>query len=205
MASKLTRVIALFYTMQTEDIAKLQTALVNQMTKAWRRGIEDEEKQFGSQMAKASPPRGRDLEEMKRLAKRDAESIAKTFNRNVENHLERLYIGNPKGNRHYYIRQMELWIQQRNAWKNPQIALMTEGNIRGYARSRFWEENNVGKTFRMYPLTATCKVCTQIIAKGNLTRKFIENHPAPIHIGCIHEYRVIENADISCRRMWVGD
>lgn len=204
--SRLTQIIALLYKMTDDETVALQEDLLKQMTRAWQRGINDEARKFGCSTGRANAPRGEDLREMKSFAKRDAESIAKTYNRDVVREIERLYALNPRGNRRYYTVNMERWILRRNAYKAPQIALMTETNIRQYARQRFWKMNQITAGFRMTPLTATCKECIRIIARGTVSQAFMEKYPCPRHIGCIHEYSTVnvKPARIPCNRMWLG-
>lgn len=206
MASKLTRIIAFLYKMQDSEIQALQDDLLRQMSRAWQKGITDEARRFGCPAARGNAPRGNDLADMKRLAKRDAESIGKTWNRDVERQVEKLYQANPRGNRQYYISNMQRWVEQRNAYKAPQIALMTETNIRQLARSRFWDENNITAGFKLVGPPPVCKVCSQLIARGTVSKAVKEKNEAPVHIGCTHEWNAVNTkpSRIPCQQMWIS-
>ena len=106
--TKLQRVIRLLYEMQTEDRDEHAQTLLKQRAKAWRGAIEEEAQKAGV-TRKAQGPRGRDLDELRQMSVSDAQSIYTTYNRALENEIQRLYTANPRGNRRYYIKNLDTW------------------------------------------------------------------------------------------------
>lgn len=203
--SRLTQIIALLYKMQPEDQQLVQERIVALMKTAWGQAIEDEAKRYGCRKAKASAPRREDLAYLQNIARQDAESITRTYNREVERQIEKLYAANPKGNRHYYAKRMEVWIDKRKKYKIPLIALQTNQNIRGWAKQRFWQMNAEG--VQRYKLTGpppVCKTCARLIGMGAVSEEVYRRYFPTVHIGCTHEWQTAVPDKIPCEEMWLG-
>src|SRR5690606_3911196 len=114
-----------------------------------------------------NPPSRGDLAWLRAEARQDAASITRTWNRDAERQLRRLYEANPRGNRHYYARHMEEWAAARDIWKNKQIAVTTEQKARSYAQERFRQENGLrGDAYVMVGPPPVCGVCVGYFAAG---------------------------------------
>lgn len=203
--SELTRIISLMYRMTDDDERRLFDDLVNMRVVMYQTAIEREARRYGNNLD-ANPPSGRDYAEIRRMSERDAASIVRTYNRDVERQVERLYAQNSRGNRNYYASNMERWASQRTTWKQAQIALNTDTTTTEYARRRWFEENfDSGLKWRMVGGAAVCKDCISIMAKGTLTQQFVDSHPCPRHYNCIHAYAPINPRRRADRdTVWMG-
>lgn len=201
--SNLLKVMALLYKMQPEEVKALSAELLKQRKQVWRQTLIDEARAYNCQKT-PRPPSGRDLTELKAMSDEDAKSIANTWARDVERQLQKLYNENPKGNRNYYIRNMEAWADRRAGWKNPSIALNTETGTREYTKSRFREMNLNRPLFVFSGPAPTCEVCVREFAAGIVDENYVRRHPCPRHINCPHTWQVVNRQFIPCASMWVG-
>jgi hypothetical protein len=202
--SDLLRIIGLLYQMQAADIATLERDLLQRRKAAWRQALSECGQRYGSTRP-PNPPSREDLAELKRMCREDARSIATTWNRDVERQLQKLYTANPKGNRHYYAKQMEAWAQKRAVWKNPQIALQTEQTTRFYAQDRFRQMNGLrGGQYVFQGPPPVCGECVGHFAAGLVDEVYVHRHPAPVHIGCPHEWYALPLKAPPPRELWLG-
>lgn len=201
--SQLTQVIALFYRMTDDDAAALRDMLLEQRKRVWATALRDQARRYGCNRT-PNAPSGDDLAELKRLSLRDAESVAQTWNRDVERQIEKLYAENPRGNRTYYAARMEQWVIERDAWKQPQIALNTELVTYEFARAQFREFNGIRGAFIFDGGPPVCETCVRYYALGEVDYKFIRDHNAPVHVNCPHYWREVRREKIDCADMWLG-
>lgn len=203
--SRLTQTIALLYGMETDDINALADELLNARIRAWKQGLSELIRASGGRRAPREPS-GRDLDELRRMSREDAQSIARTWNKDVEREIERLRQQNPRANRQYYYSNLERWAAQRATWKDAQIALNTEQTTRQYARQRFYEENRLKTKMRFVLAGAppVCGDCSRLFARGVVTERYVRSHPTPRHPNCAHEWRPVNTPKIPSREMWVG-
>jgi len=203
MTSNLLTILALLYQMQEADIQALAAELLERRKAEWRTALTDMARQHGCNRTGESPRMG-DLAELRRMSLDDARQIAKTWNKDVISHLRTLYRDNPRGNRFYYYSNMETWAQARGAWKNPQIALQTAQTTRWYAQNRFRAMNSIRARYVFTGPPPVCAVCVGLFGAGAVSERFIQTNPAPVHIGCPHEWRELRPERIPCADMWVG-
>lgn len=201
--SNLLQIIALLYKMQPEEVKTLSAELLKQRKQVWRQTLIDEARTYNCQKSPRAPS-GRDLTELKAMSDLDARTIANTWARDVERQLQKLFNANPKGNRNYYIRNMEAWAAKRAEWKNPSIALNTETGTREYTKSRFREMNLSKPMFLFSGPAPTCNVCVNEFAAGIVDENYVRQHPCPRHINCPHTWRVVNRQFIPCADMWLG-
>lgn len=201
--SNLLRVIALLYKMQAEEVEKLSADLLKQRKQVWRQTLLDEARTYNCNKSPRAPS-GRDLAELKAMSDEDAKSIANTWARDVERQLQKLFKTNPRGNRNYYISNMEAWADKRASWKNPSIALNTETGTREYTKGRFREMNLSKPMFVFTGPAPTCKICVREFAAGIVDENYVRSHPCPRHINCPHTWKVVNRQFIACPDMWLG-
>lgn len=202
--SGLLTVIALLYQMQDADIQALADELLERRKAEWRTALTEMARRYGCNRSGESPRLG-DLDELRRMSLEDARQIARTWNRDVISQLRTLYGDNPRGNRFYYYSNMERWAVERARWKNPQIAIQTAQTTRWYAQQRFRELNGVRARYVFAGPPPVCNVCVEEFAAGVVTKRYIERHPCPRHIGCPHEWVELRPERIPCDEMWVGN
>lgn len=201
--STLTDVIALLYRMESADVKQLENDLLDARKRAWDLALRDKAKQYGCSGVPNAPRLG-DLKELRSMSREDAKSIAATWNRDVQREIERLYAVNPRGNRYYYTSNLEKWARARAQWKASQIAIQVEQTTRFYTQERFREANGVIAQFVFVGAPPVCKTCMGYFSAGVVDGAFIRRNPAPVHVGCPHEWQEITFERLECGEMWLG-
>jgi hypothetical protein len=100
---------------------------------------------------------------------------------------------------------MESWSKQRAAWKEPQIALQTEQTTRFYAQDRFRQMNGMrGGQYVFIGPPPVCGVCVGHFAAGIVDEVYVKRNPAPVHIGCPHEWKEMPISAPPPNELWLG-
>lgn len=135
-----------------------------------------------------------------------AEGIAKTYNTNLQNEIRRQYTANPRANRFAYIRALDAWTQQRNAYKVPSISLNTMTQVRAYAQDRFLTENGIEGKFAFVGPPPVCRICIRAKGRSPITRTQMKQaqNKAPFHVGCPHRWDALIPKRIDCESAWTG-
>lgn len=141
--SRLIEILELIYLWQDDEIADIAQSLEERMRSAWRDTLQKLAQQHGCRSARPNNPSGEDLAGLRRLADEDARSIANTWGRDVRRQLTALYQQNPRGNRNYYIKNMEAWARKRGRWKNLQIGNATEQRAAWFTKELFYTLNGL--------------------------------------------------------------
>jgi hypothetical protein len=204
MATRLTQVISLLYSMQGADVAGLTDDLLERRKVAWSTALREQARTHRCS-GQPNAPRGKDLSELKAMSAEDAKSISETWNREVQAQIEKIYAENPRANRFTYAKRLEAWAAERNVWKAPLIALTTEQQVRGYAQSRFNAMNGLrGQRYVFAGPTPTCRRCVTLFGLGIVSQSVVDRHVLPIHPGCPHSWRPIAPEALDCREIWLG-
>ncbi len=203
--TRLQRIMRLAYSMQPEDEAALAAQIERQRSRAWQTALEEEAQKVGVR-ARANAPRRDDLQYLRDVSRSDAESIARTYNADLEKQIRALFTENPRGNRQFYASRLEAWYSKRAAWKDRQIALMNEKSARYYATQRFREMNLIGRAkFRFDGPSPVCDECIDNFAAGEVEQEYVDTHPTPVHIGCNHDWKGTKyQLGVSRRDVWIG-
>ena len=139
------------------------------------------------------------------MSNEDARSITNTWNRDVTAQIEKIYAENPRANRFTYFRRLEEWSRQRDSWKLPQIALVTETTTAEYARAQFRRYNYEGNEKYIFDgPPPTCEDCSRLYAEGVVDKAYADKNPAPRHINCPHYWAVVTAPDLTCGELWLG-
>lgn len=203
-ASKLTKTIGLLYRMQRTDVERLYRQLLEIRKVTYATALRQMAREHGCG-GTPNAPRREDLAELKRMSREDAKSISATWNRDVARQIEALYEANPRGNRQYYFSNLERWNAERNRWKLPQIALVTDTTTTEYARQRFREMNYPGgEKFIFTGPPPTCPDCMERFAAGIVGEAYTRRYSCPRHIGCPHTYVALNPPQIPCNELWLG-
>lgn len=157
------------------------------------------------------PPSQSSKRQLESESRQDAKSIVATWNKELENEIERLMRVNVRGNRFYYINNLEQWAAKRSDWKNQQISLQTRQVSEQLALQDFMNVNEVllGGVGFIYsdieinpPVSDECKARARL---GVVNRMTMERNPTPAHIGCPHGWRlVVGQVNFDCRNLYVG-
>lgn len=134
----------------------------------------------------------------------DARQIAKTYNRDVERKLKKLYESNPRGNRRYYAKNMRIYLEQRSSWKTVQIALQTETTTRAYAQEQFRNNNRIQAFYVFAGPSPVCSDCARLYSMGLVTQSVVDRNPAPVHINCTHQWQSRPTQQVRCEDLWIG-
>ncbi len=202
--TRLTQTIALLYQMEDADIRQLADQLLEARKRAWANALTDVAREHGCNRT-PNAPRLQDLKELRRMCREDAANIARTYNREVSAKIDQLFDANRRGNRNYYFKNLERWVEQRNSWKLDQIALQTEVTTRSYARERFYRLNPLrGGRWRFIGPAPVCKVCARLYTLGFVDQATVDRNPAPVHIGCPHEWQQVQPQKANCAELWLG-
>lgn len=206
MASVLVQTLSLLYSMETDDIAELESELLTRRKIVWRNTIEAQARLHGCPNAVAKDPARQDLAELKAMCAEDARSIANTWNSELENEITRLFTANPRGNRNYYYSNIAQWNFRRNQYKAGQIALYTDSSTSYYTANRFRQENGLrGQKYVYQALPPhVSEECIKRFAAGVVDEAYIQRKPTPAHVGCPHNWIALNPAQIGCDGMWVG-
>lgn len=202
--SKLLQILMLLFSMQDDDITALSAKVLDQRKQVWIDTLNEQARRYGCNRASANPPRKNNLRDLKRMSDKDAKGIARTYNRDLERELKRLYAANPRGNRNYYYKNVNAWITRRNVWKSVQIALMTEGQTREYAKSEFYRNNDLRGRYIFVGPPPVCDDCARLFAMGQVSETVVGRYPNPQHVNCLHAWQLVTGQRVDCRDVWVG-
>lgn len=203
MATQLVSTLLLLYRMNDADVAALAATLNVRRIEEYKRAIQQELARYGCN-AIASAPSGGDLAALQQMSQRDAETIAVTYNGQLERQIQRLYDANPRGNRQYYYSNLEAWSNKRDGFKVPQIALQTAQTTREHAQRRFRDKNQIGGKYLFAGPPPVCKKCMRLRAMGLVTIDVVNQYGNSQHIGCPHEWQSARLSKIDCSRVWTG-
>ena len=202
--TQLSKTIALLYRMEDSDTEALYNQLLDARKQAWSTALRSTAQEHGCNQV-PNAPRKDDLAELKRMSRADAESIAKTYNFDVEVQIERIFEETRTANRATFYKRLEDWNTQRNSWKLPQIALVTETTTTEYARTRFREANYPAGTQYVFDGPPTvCEDCTTRYAAGVVDENYTQMYPCPRHPNCPHTWRALTPPKLDCGELWLG-
>ena len=116
----------------------------------------------------------------------DATSIVNTFNYDLAVAIAHIRQEHPRANRYHYARYLSAWNERRAAWKDGQIATMTEGKARNRAQADFLRRNDLrdGKA-HLLPVRAVCPICQGLVARGDVPVAVAYANPMPAHPNCV--------------------
>lgn len=204
--SKLTDIIALLYRMDEDDTRKTARQLNERYRASWVNTLSDLAKKHGCSRL-GQVPKGDDAKKFREDARRDAESITRTFNTQLENEIKRIIKDVPKANRNTIIKRLEAWKKKRDAYKTLDIGINTDGAARQYAFTRFYQENSqIRRAFIAAGPPPTCAKCIRIFAAGIVDFEYTQQHPLGLlcHYNCPHFYRSVAPQKVECSTLWLS-
>lgn len=205
LPSRLLERLAFIYYWQPGEVADLEAELLERRKATWLDTLQEQAALHGCRNARAVEPRREDLAELRAMSKEDARSISQTWRNDVDRQLIKLYTQNPRTNRFYYIRRMEIWAQERASWKLLQVGLYTDQSTRFYAQNRFRVMN--GLRGQQYIYTGPAPVsenCVRRTAAGIVGEGYVQTNPVPNHPNCPHEWVAVNPQRLNCSEIWVG-
>jgi len=198
-------VIRPLYAMIPDDVEQLTERLEQQMVVVYRQTIQLQLNLYRCQRLVTGPD-AQSQAWIENKAQADAESIARTYRRELENQIKRIYESNPRSNRFLYMRELDAWATRRNQYKLPSIALNTMTAVRRYATDRFIVENGIKGKFVLVGPPPVCLICIRIKAKGPMTFEQTQQprNQLPAHVNCVHQYGQLIPTAIDCENAWTG-
>lgn len=202
--SKLTDVLFLLYSMDEADTARTARILNERYRATWINHLSSLAKAHGcSQLGKT--PKGADAAKFKADSLRDAESITRTFNRELAAEIARIVKDVPTANRNTIAKRLATWKKLRDSHKIYSIGLNTDGNARQYAFTRFYQMNaQIRQQFVAAGPPAVCAICIKIFAAGIVDFEYTQSNHFPAHYNCPHFYRNVAPAKVECEKLWVS-
>lgn len=193
------------YAMADEDRREIEAQIVRQLTTVYRMTIQNQLNLYGCQRSVTGPDAKAQIW-IAEKASADAESIVRTYNRELENRVQALYRENRRANRSFYASRLDQWAAQRSGYKTASISLNTMTAARAYAQDRFIRENGITGRFAMVGPPPVCKICIRIKAKGPLTWEECQKPEnfLPAHVGCPHKRAALVIKPINCAEAWTG-
>lgn len=202
--SKLEKALVNAYQVRGRQVDRLQGQILAQMERFYQQGVNIELQNLGCQ-GNARRPGGSEMRYLTLLATRDANSIANTWNRDLSSQVRQLVAVNPGEPRDFYIREIEAWAAQRDSWKVPQIANMTQRTAQNYGRERFLAENELEPQFIFDGPPPAEEVCATHFAAGAVDFEYVKRNPVPVHINCPHTWQSLAVPQPPpCRELWRG-
>lgn len=208
VSSRLARIRNQLYNtlaMDSGDQSELAETLLRQRMVAYQNQLAKQIRLVGCRR-EANPPSGQQLADLRADSERDAASIVRTFNGDLERNLASILDENPDGRRPNIEAAIGQYLAERSAWKDRQIALMTSKTARAYADTQFREQNGIEDQQFIYagppPVSEECKRNT---AAGVVNYAYTQAHPTPTHIGCPHEWKIVATETVrDCNALWTG-
>ena len=148
------------------------------------------------------------IEALEAQSKRDAASIANTYNYFLALEIVRAGERQPGGNMEYYARAVAAWMPTYWAYKDSQIVTATDGSARAKAQQDFYIHNeNVKGVAKLEPRSAVCPVCVGWIARGLVPLRVAMNNPPPYHVNCPHIFDTRPDTlpREACPLLWMGE
>ena len=139
-------------------------------------------------------------------SKRDAASIANTYNYFLALEIIRAREENVRGNRFYYAAKIRSWGAGYWQFKDTQISSLADSSARAMAQQDFYKFNGGLGTAKLEPRTAVCPVCQGWIDRGIIPLRIALNNPPPYHQNCPHYFdtRPDKVAKEDCPMLWMG-
>ena len=199
----ITQIINLLYSWGNDEEKELFSKIQGERESAYRQKMTTLAGSVGCPR-RGTPPRRESKRELERVSKLDAKSIVNTWNEELKREIARLRATNFRGNRFYYMKNLESWAAQRSTWKDVQISRNTRAVAENLALQDFMNFNEIllGGTGFIYgdqlpPVSDTCK---RRFSLGIVTRQRMELEPTPAHPGCPHFWKlVVGRTNFNCK------
>lgn len=194
-----------FFIFPAEQTKSLYDAILAAYISAWQLAIREQAAKYGCPYAQAGYPRGASLQEIVRLARRDADSIVNTYNTNAQSALRQLYEANPLGTVNYYLSGMREWATSRQQQKNLTIGIYNVQNGYGLGLQDFVAHNRIETGFRLVGPPPVCPTCMYLMGLGEVDYQTVMSYGfGGIHANCPHRWETTKTYTITCDKMWTG-
>lgn len=193
-----------FFLFPKENEKSLYESIESAYIQAWQLAIKEHAAKYGCPNARVGNPSGSSLREIKRMAKRDSESIEKTYNEDAQRTLRKLYEANPLGAIAYYLGGMAEWANSRQQQKNLTIGIQNTQAGYQLGLEDFMLNNRIETGFRFAGSPPVCPTCTYLMGLGEVDYDTMASNGAPVHPNCPHYWVSTRVYKIACSSMWNG-
>jgi len=195
--------------------SRLQSELLSVRVKAYNDELSIQAQHVGCPGRVGRLTNGNIVDTLTTDSRRDAESIANTFNyflaveivRTGETPTGRVKRLLPVLRIPAYVRSIRSFGDSYWSLKTPQITQMAENGARAKAQQDFYQFNRGRGTAKLEPRTAVCPVCQGWIDRGIVPLRVALNNPPPYHQNCPHYWdtRPDKVAKEDCPTLWMGE
>jgi hypothetical protein len=193
-----------FFLFPREQEKSLYESIESAYVAAWQLAIKEQALRYGCNVARVGSPSGSSLAEIRRMVKRDVESIMKTYDANAQSALRKLYDANPLAPISYYLNGMQEWANTRQLQKNLTIGI---NNVQaGYqlGLQDFHVKNALRTKYRFTGAPPVCAVCSRLMGMGSVDYETMASNPASVHPNCPHYWVSVNTYTIDCASIWTG-
>ncbi len=190
----------------SEDVRQVAALLERKRVRVWKATMRNEAGSLGFNVT-VDRLEGSSWDWIRRQSLEDARSIVRTHNRDRNRFLDKFMREHPEAGREEIAQAYEEWLRRRVGWKSRQIATQTEYSTQAEARRRFRERNKLtGAKYVFVGPPPVCEDCADKFAMGVVSWEITQKYPAPRHIGCTHQWRVLSTTAPKLKRseLWIG-
>jgi hypothetical protein len=183
----------------------LYDSILSAYVSAYQLALKEQAGRYGCAFARIGNPTAYSYAEMQAWAQRDSESIAKTYDKEAESALRKLYDANPLGTISYYVNGMAQWAVSSRAKRNLVIGIQNAQKGYGLGLQDFHVMNQLETKYRLVGAPPVCPVCVRVFSMGYVDYAFAASYGmAGLHIGCPHWFESVRTYQIDCATMWSG-
>lgn len=194
-----------YFLFPESQVKSLYDSILKAYSAAWQLAIKEQAAKYGCANARVGSPSGASLGQMKEWAKRDAESIEKTYNREAQSQLSKLYDANPLGAVQYYLTGMAEWAMSRQTTKNLTIGINNVQAGYGLGLQDFVVNNQLKTQFRLVGPAPVCRDCSYLMGLGAVDYDVVMRYGfGLIHPNCPHRWETTKVYKIDCGALWAG-
>lgn len=187
-----------------EKEKSLYDSILSAYVAAWESAIKEQASRYGCNISRVGKPPLASMMQIREWAKRDSDSIVKTYDSEAQNALRRLYESNPLGTTAYYLNGMASWASSRQQHKNLTIGI---NNVQaGYqlGLQDFHIGNKLKTTYKFVGSVPVCPLCMRLFTMGFVDYETMASNGAPVHPNCGHWWESVNTYQIECATMWTG-
>jgi hypothetical protein len=194
-----------YFLFPQNETKSLYDSILSAYVSAYQLALKEQAGRYGCAFARIGNPTAYSYAEMQAWAQRDSESIAKTYDKEAESALRKLYDANPLGTISYYVNGMAQWAVSSRAKRNLVIGIQNAQKGYGLGLQDFHVMNQLETKYRLVGAPPVCPVCVRVFSMGYVDYAFAASYGmAGLHIGCPHWFESVRTYQIDCATMWSG-
>lgn len=197
--------LLVYFLFPQNEVKSLEASILSAYVAAYQLALREQAGRYGCAFARIGQPTAYSLEQMKAWANRDAESIARTYDKEAESVLKKLYQVNPLGTISYYLSGMSEWANTRQVRKNLTIGINNTQKGYGLGLMDFHTMNQLETKYRLVGAPPICPICVKVFSMGYVDYSVAASYGmASLHINCPHWFESVRTYSIDCASIWSG-